>query len=85
MEKHLKGAWFGQEIAADKNARLSTLQLQLRQNAPEVSAPATATELVARLSAENSPVYSTHRFFDNGPTSTEEFLQELPQRINGLS
>ena len=84
-EEHLQGAWLGQALAADKIARLSRLQSQLRQNAPDVALQAPDRTVTRQLSAENSPVYGTHRFFDNGRTSTEEFMQELPARINGPS
>ena len=75
-EKHLQDVWLGADVAVQKSQQLTNLQNRIRQQPEEID----------RLVNEeaSSVVYATHRFFNNGTTSTSTFLQEeLPQRVNG--
>jgi hypothetical protein len=81
-EKQLDGVWVGQEVASLKKAQLTSLQHDLAHldlNDREA--------LPTRLSTESTKkIYNQHRWFaQQGPTATENFLQELPERINALA
>lgn len=79
-EKHLHDALFCPEIAQQQLDELSNLQDTLRSLSSE-------NELQQTLNtAKQNRLYGIHRFFDNGPTATAAFLEELPQRVSpGLS
>jgi hypothetical protein len=81
-EKQLNGVWVGEDIAADKRSNLTQLQHDLTQIDPEDQ-----EALSRRLATEKSKtsVYNKHRYFNQGPTSTETFLEELPQRVMGMA
>ncbi len=76
-EKQLDGVWVGQDIAQQKKAQLTRLQDDIAK-----LDPANNAALPARLVTETRQVYNQHCWFNQGPTATETFLQELPQRVN---
>ena len=78
QRKHLSSVQFGQELADDKIRELDVLKIKIRDSkSPEA--------LAATLeNAKNSPVYNQHRLFAlNEKTNTQEFIEELPQRVLG--
>ncbi len=75
-EKQLNGALIGADTAQKKIDLLTTLQQEIRLNGSKT--------IDARPAAEQA-TYGLHRFFSHGKTSTETFLEELPQRISAPS
>lgn len=75
-EKQLHGAWFCPDIAQQQCEALSHLQESLRRG----SSSEDDLHQTLKTAAQNR-TYGIHRFFDNGPTATQAFLEELPQRV----
>lgn len=76
IQKHLNGVWFGAETAEKKKVELRALQQQIRR--------ADVKELSGILtSAKANSAYNEHRLFAHKAekTTTQIFVEELPQRI----
>ncbi len=73
--KHLQKAWLGQDLAQQKHQKLGALKQRLFK-----SEPAKAHQI---LREKPDPVFSKHRFFNNGETETAAFLRTLPEKISG--
>lgn len=77
-QKQLNNATVKPEIAIEKAEKLTALQNNLKTNSNVVS-------LKDQIRYEASdPAYNRHRFYNNGKTKTQQFLEELPEKI-GLS
>jgi hypothetical protein len=72
-QKQLQGAWFGQDVARDKCEKLTEVQANLRQASPD--------EVQQTLMAVDRKPFARHRFFNDGQTETNRFLDELPSRV----
>lgn len=73
--------WCGDEIAEQKTAELEKLKEAVRQpNGSSLSSILTT--------AKKNPVYGQHRLFpalqEGTSTATQEFVNELPVRVNAL-
>ena len=74
--KHFGNIYFGQELAQEKITELNALKKKIRE-------PETADTLAQTLEkAKNQPVYNKHRLFTQGKTDTQEFVEELSERVN---
>ena len=74
-QKQLDSVTYEPELAAEKAAKLTTLQNNLRANSKIVT---TKDQILNEIA---DPVYNRHRFYDNGKTKTLQFLEDLPERI----
>lgn len=78
--KHLKNVMVGRELAEAKIVELDKLKNEIRNLKNDES----LVETLKR--AQNQPVYNQHRLFAlaDEKTRTQEFIEELPQRVNAL-
>lgn len=74
-QKQLDSATADPEVAAAKAAKLTALQNNLRADSKIL----TLKDQI--LNETTDPVYNRHRFYDNGKTKTQQFLEQLPERI----
>ncbi|WP_131778175.1 hypothetical protein [Legionella bozemanae] len=77
--KHLDTVWVGEEIANAKKEELQQLKTKVRETTSNDSLNKVLTE------AKNNSVYNRHRLFamqDDEPTTTKEFIEALPERVN---
>ncbi|WP_058493376.1 hypothetical protein [Legionella worsleiensis] len=75
--KHLQNVWVDKDKAQEKMKKLEQLQHNIRH-------PQNGESLEQLLNAaQNQPVYNQHRLFaqHHAKTQTQEFIEELPQRI----
>lgn len=78
--KHLKNVIVGRELAEAKIVALDKLKKDIRNLKDDES----LAETLKR--AQNQPIYNQHRLFAQADekTRTQEFVEELPQRVNAL-
>ncbi len=76
-QKHLNKVVIGSSVAEAKKQELRKLQQKIQETAPEALAEVLAA-------AKANPVFNQHRLFarQGEPTSTQTFLDELPQRVH---
>ncbi|MCE0722258.1 MULTISPECIES: hypothetical protein [Legionella] len=80
--KHLDAVWFGEEIADAKKVELKQLKTKVRETIPNDSS---VNDVLTE--ARNNAVYNRHRLFamhDDEPTTTQEFIEALPERVNAI-
>ncbi|KTC91683.1 hypothetical protein OQJ15_12855 [Fluoribacter dumoffii] len=79
-KKHFDSIWFGDQIADHKKDELQKLKREIRQT--DGSALGGILE-----AAKKNAVFNQHRLFairEDEPTATQEFIAELPERVNAL-
>lgn len=76
-KKQLQGALFGREVAQEKIAQLDKLKHEI-ENSSDMTDTLTM--------ASDNPSYNRHRLFNlqSEKTSTQVFVEELPERVLGL-
>jgi hypothetical protein len=74
-QKQFDSVTYEPELATEKAKKLTALQNNLRANSKIVS---TRDQILNEVA---DPVYNRHRFYDNGKTKTQQFLEDLPERI----
>ncbi|KTD72211.1 hypothetical protein [Legionella tucsonensis] len=80
--KHLNTIWVGEEIADAKKEELKQLKTKVR----EANSNGSSVNSILK-EAKNNPVYNRHRLFpiqNEEPTATQEFIEELPERVNAI-
>lgn len=79
-QKQFNNVVVGSAVAEEKKHELRKLQQKIRETAPESLA-----EVLA--SAKANPVFNQHRLFarQGAPTSTQTFIDELPERVRAAS
>ena len=80
-KKHLEQAKIGTGLAKEKSDEFQKLKKKIRE-----SDGASLNEILSE--EKNNKVYNQHRLFslyEGEKTATQEFIEELPERVMGLA